>query len=60
SIFAHCISLNDHERDIVVKTGTQVVHNPSSNINNAVGILDVPDMLKRGVDVMLGTDSLSL
>ena len=45
--------------DILAETGTAVVHNPQSNLNNAVGIADVIGMTGRGVLVGLGTDAMT-
>ena len=56
TIAAHSIHINDSEMAILKKTGTQVVHNPESNIGNAVGIAPIPEMLKKGITVGLGTD----
>ena len=36
-----------------------VVHNPESNMNNAVGVADVPAMLRGGMTVCLGNDGFS-
>ncbi|MBN1859630.1 putative aminohydrolase SsnA [Candidatus Bipolaricaulota bacterium] len=58
SIFAHCIHLDEHERDLIAERGTAVVHNPRSNMNNAVGLLDIPAFLDRSIPVGLGTDGL--
>ncbi len=59
TIAAHCIHISEHERDILIDTGTIVVHNPQSNMNNAVGCADVPGMLEAGVLVGLGTDGFT-
>lgn len=59
TIAAHCIHINEHERDILVDTDTIVVHNAQSNMNNAVGCADVPGMLEAGVLVGLGTDGFT-
>ncbi len=59
TIAAHCIHISEHERDILIDTGTMVVHNPQSNMNNAVGCTDVPGMLEAGVLVGLGTDGFT-
>jgi cytosine/adenosine deaminase-related metal-dependent hydrolase len=45
--------------EILKGTDTKVVHNPRSNMNNAVGTADVPAMLGRGVLVGLGNDGFS-
>lgn len=59
TIAAHCIHVNDREIDILQSTGTIVAHNPSSNMNNAVGFAPVDEMLRRGVLVGLGTDGMT-
>jgi len=48
--------VNDREISILRNTAPFVVHNPESNMGNAVGCAPVLDMLKRGVRVGLGTD----
>ena len=49
SIAAHCVHVNRREMDLLAETQTAVVHNPQSNLNNAVGIADVVSMVKRNV-----------
>ncbi len=56
SIFVHCIHINDEEKDILKDTNTAVVHNPESNMGNAVGTSPVLDMYARGICLGLGTD----
>jgi putative selenium metabolism protein SsnA len=58
SIFVHCVHIDDTEMDIIAKTGTIVVHNPESNMNNAVGVTPILKMLKKGILVGLGTDGM--
>jgi putative selenium metabolism protein SsnA len=59
SIAVHCVHIDEKEMDILKTTGTNVVHNPESNMNNAVGCADVLEMMKRGIEVGLGTDGMS-
>ena len=59
TIAAHCVHVDEHELDILKETGTRVVHNPRSNMNNAVGTADVLTMLERGIEVGLGNDGFS-
>lgn len=59
SILVHGVHLNEKEMDILKETGTNLVHNPESNMNNAVGWADVLKMLKKEVTVGLGTDGMS-
>jgi putative selenium metabolism protein SsnA len=55
----HCIHLDDHELDLLRETNTTVVHNPQSNMNNAVGAARVIDMIGRGIRVGMGTDGMT-
>ena len=59
SIAVHCVHVDEKEMDILKATGTNVVHNPESNMNNAVGCADVLGMMEKGIDVGLGTDGMS-
>jgi putative selenium metabolism protein SsnA len=58
SIFVHCIHIDDSEMNILAATNTAVVHNPESNMNNAVGVTPLLKLLKKGVLVGLGTDGM--
>jgi putative selenium metabolism protein SsnA len=60
SIAAHCVHVNDRELELLAETGTAVVHNPQSNLNNAVGIADILSMNHKGVLVGLGTDAMTV
>lgn len=59
SLFIHCVHIDDSEMDLIAATRTAVVHNPESNMNNAVGVTRLFDLMKRGVLVGLGTDGMS-
>lgn len=59
SIFAHCVHLDDHELDLVKKSGTTIVTNPSANTGNAVGIARAVDIMKRGIPLTLGSDAIT-
>lgn len=59
SLAIHCIHLADEEIDLLRETDTAVVHNPQSNMNNAVGAARVIDMVNRGIRVGLGTDGMT-
>ncbi|MGE5264297.1 MAG: amidohydrolase family protein, partial [Acidobacteriota bacterium] len=56
TISAHCVHVDAGEIELLRRTKTNVAHNPRSNMNNAVGVADVPGMLRRGVNVGLGND----
>jgi putative selenium metabolism protein SsnA len=59
SLFIHCINVDDAELELIQSSGTMVVHNPESNMNNAVGVARVLELLERGILVGLGTDGMS-
>jgi cytosine/adenosine deaminase-related metal-dependent hydrolase len=59
TIAVHCVHLDAYEKDMLRESGTQVTHQPRSNMNNAVGLPDVTGMLSRGIPVALGNDGFS-
>ena len=59
SIAVHCVNIDEKEMDILKDTNTNVVHNPESNMNNAVGCADVIKMINKGILIGLGTDGMS-
>lgn len=59
SIFVHCVHVDEAEMEILAETRTAVVHNPESNMNNAVGVTPLLTMLRKGVLVGLGTDGMN-
>jgi putative selenium metabolism protein SsnA len=56
TIAVHCIHINNQEMDILKDTNTMVVHNPESNMGNAVGCTPMLEIVKHGVTIGLGTD----
>lgn len=58
SILVHCLHLDEEEKDLVGERDAIVVHNPRSNMNNAVGAFDLNGFLSRNVLTGLGTDGL--
>jgi putative selenium metabolism protein SsnA len=57
TIAAHCVHADPDELELLKERDTTVVHNPHSNMGNAVGVASVVDMLDRGLRVGLGTDA---
>ncbi|MDD2533589.1 MAG: amidohydrolase [Eubacteriales bacterium] len=56
TIAAHCVHLDDAEREILKAHSVFVAHNPTSNLKLGSGIADVAAMLRAGLRVGLGTD----
>jgi putative selenium metabolism protein SsnA len=59
SLAAHCVHITASERRMLACRGVNVVHNPQSNCNNAVGIAGLSDLIRAGVLVGLGSDGYS-
>ncbi|MFT5422496.1 MAG: cytosine/adenosine deaminase-related metal-dependent hydrolase [Phycisphaerales bacterium] len=55
SILAHCIHLDDVERDLLRDAESWVAQQAESNLNNAVGTLDATGFAER---VFIGTDGM--
>lgn len=56
TIAGHCIHVDEEEIKRLQETKTTVVHNPESNMGNAVGAPDILALYKAGVRLGLGTD----
>lgn len=56
TITGHCVHIDDADVQLLKETSTNVVHNPESNMGNAVGTTDILKLLDAGVTVALGTD----
>ena len=56
TIAAHCIWLDEEELDLLAAGRVKVAHDPESNMKLGAGVAPVPEMLRLGIDVGLGTD----
>ena len=52
----HCVVLTDEDILLLRQFDVKVAHNPESNMKLASGIAPIPELLKEGVCVGLGTD----
>ncbi len=59
TIVAHAIDIDAWEMVALSESGTWVSHQPRSNMNNGVGVADIPTMLRGGMKVVLGNDGFS-
>jgi cytosine/adenosine deaminase-related metal-dependent hydrolase len=55
-LLAHCIHLTENEERILARTGTRLLHCPSSNLKLASGVARIPELIAAGVHVSLGAD----
>lgn len=58
SVAAHCVWIEGEDFDIIKEKGITVAANPISNLKLASGVSNVPEMLRRGIKVAIGTDSV--
>ena len=56
TLAAHCVHLDDEDREILASPTITCVHNPASNMKLASGFADLRAMMKKGIQVALGTD----
>lgn len=58
-IAAHCVYLEEGDRQLLAKRKVSAVHCPVSNAKLASGAADVTAMVKAGMNVALGTDGVA-
>ena len=56
---AHCVWIENEDFDILKEKGVTVASNPVSNLKLASGVCNVPKLLKMGIRVAIGTDSVA-
>lgn len=59
TVAAHCVWISKEDMDILKDKNVNVSHNPQSNCKLASGIAPYYDMLEKGINVTLGTDSVA-
>jgi putative selenium metabolism protein SsnA len=59
TLLVHGVHIDEKEMNIISASASNVIHNPESNMNNAVGCAAVLQMMKKGITVGLGTDGMS-
>ncbi|SHF21877.1 putative selenium metabolism protein SsnA [Marinitoga hydrogenitolerans DSM 16785] len=58
SILSHCVHINEKEADIMSKYDIYVALNPTSNMNNAVGLPNYKLLKEKGINTIVGNDGL--
>jgi len=56
TVAAHCIYITPEDMDILETKGVNVVQCPNCHMKLGMGVTPVPELLRRGVNVALGTD----
>ena len=56
---AHCVWVSDEDMALMAQKHITAVHNPVSNLKLGSGVARVPDLLRAGVNVALGTDGVA-
>lgn len=59
TIAVHGIHLNEKELNLIADSNTMIIHNPQSNMNNAVGRTNIFKMLEKNILVGLGSDGMN-
>lgn len=57
TILAHCVWIEESDMEILKKHNVTVAHCPASNLKLGSGVCNTYELLKRGINVGLGTDS---
>lgn len=56
SVLAHCVHVTSREDALLARSGASAVHCPGANLKLASGVMPLPRLLGRGVNVALGAD----
>lgn len=56
ALAGHCIHITEEDMNLLKSSGTTVVHNPQSNMGNAVGAPNILGLMDKDIPVCLGTD----
>ncbi len=59
TIAAHCVHINEAERQILQDRGVWITHQPRSNMNNAVGAQAFDQMMSQKMRICIGNDGFS-
>ncbi len=60
SLLAHCVHIDPGEAELIAQRGCTVALNPTSNLNNAVGLPDYPLFQQFNIPAIIGNDSLGV
>jgi cytosine/adenosine deaminase-related metal-dependent hydrolase len=61
-MLTHLADIDENELDLLVQSGAGAIHCPHAALQGGFGVAHIgrfPEMLERGVDLMLGTDGMA-
>lgn len=58
-LLVHCVQADEADLDTVAATGSRIAHCPKSNAKFGHGTAGLADMVRRGIAVGIGTDSVA-
>lgn len=58
-LFAHGVHLNEEHIDLLAEYKAGISHNPISNLKLGSGVAPIAEMLQKGVEIGIGTDSVA-
>ncbi|MFI5237330.1 MAG: amidohydrolase family protein [Ignavibacteriales bacterium] len=56
TVLAHCVHTSNNERKMLKERNTRIAHCPSANLKLGSGVAPIPQYLKEGISVTLGSD----
>ncbi len=59
TILAHVVHVDQHDQEILARTGAICVHNPASNMKLSSGVFKMKELQRNGCRIALGTDGAS-
>jgi cytosine/adenosine deaminase-related metal-dependent hydrolase len=60
SLLVHCVNINESEAKLIGERNCAVTFNPTSNMNNAVGIFEYNLFKRNNIRILVGTDGLGV
>lgn len=59
TILAHVVHVDQHDQEILARTGAICVHNPASNMKLSSGVFKMKELQRNGCKIAIGTDGAS-
>ena len=56
TLLAHCVWLNENEKNVIREKNVKILHCPSSNLKLGSGVALIPELKESGISVSIGAD----